>query len=268
MRISVIIPTYKPKDYIGECLNSLTNQTFPKTDFEVIIVLNGCDEPWQSEIEDYISINMPDMNVKFLQTNVGGVSNARNIAIDAATGEYVTFIDDDDYVSHGYLEHLFNKADNDTVVLSNTIAFDDYSKRVISDYPLSDVYKRCSTTDNVCLSSIARKYFAGPCMKLIPMKCIQARRFDVRFKNGEDSLFMFLISDNIKSIRFSNDEAIYYRRYRESSAITRKGSMKDRMINSAMLIKEYCTIALKHRVNVLFFITRILGAIKSVFLTY
>lgn len=268
MKISVIIPTYKPKEYLWECLNSLISQTFPKTDFEVILVLNGCAEPWQSKIEDYISINMSDMIIKFLQTDVGGVSNARNIALDAATGEYVIFIDDDDYVSSGYLEHLINKADHNTVVLSNTIAFDDYSKAVIPDFPLSFVYKRCSNIENVRLSSIARKFFSGPCMKLIPMTFIQTRRFDVRFKNGEDSLFMFLISDNIKSIRFSSEEAIYYRRYRESSAITCKGPIKDRFINSLKLIREYCLIALKYRVDFLFFITRVLAAIKSIFITY
>ena len=268
MKISVIIPTYKPKEYIWECLNSLVQQTFSKTDFEVIIVLNGCGEPWRSDITRYISASMLDMNVRLIHTDVGGVSNARNLALDVAIGQYVTFIDDDDYVSPRYLEYLINQADQDTVVLSNTIAFDDFSKTVQKDYQLSNVYKSCSKKENVGISSRARKYFSGPCMKLIPMNLIQGRRFDVRFANGEDSLFMFLISDNIKSIRFSNEEAIYYRRYRESSAITSKGSIKDRFINSSKLIKEYCVIALKYRVNVLFFITRVLGAIKSLFFTY
>ena len=268
MKISVIIPTYKPKGYLWECLNSLIQQTFPKADFEVILVLNGCDEPWHSEIDNYINEFMLDMNVKLIHTDVGGVSNARNLALEAATGQYVTFIDDDDFVSLGYLEHLFDKADPDTVVLSNTIAFDDSTQTVLHEYPLSTVYNSCSKVKKVGISSKVRKYFSGPCMKLIPMKFIQGRRFDLRFTNGEDSLFMFLISDSIKTIRFSDEEAIYYRRYREASAITCKGSMKDRFINSFKLIKEYCIIALKYKVNVLFFITRVLGAIKSIFFTY
>lgn len=268
MKISVIVPTYKPKDYLWECLNSLIQQTFSKADFEVILVLNGCSEPWLSEIDNYINEFMLYMNVKLIHTDVGGVSNARNLALETATGQYVTFIDDDDFVSPGYLEHLFDKTDPDTVVLSNTIAFDDSTQTVLQEYPLSTVYNSCSKIKKVGISSKVRKYFSGPCMKLIPMKFIEGRRFDVRFTNGEDSLFMFLISENIKSIRFSNEEAIYYRRYRASSAITCKGTIKDRLINSSKLIKEYCVIALKHRVDLLFFITRVLAAIKSIFLTY
>lgn len=269
MKISVIIPSYKPGDYIWDCLNSLILQTLSKSDFEVIIVLNGCNEPWKSEIESFISLNMSDMNVKFIQTDVGGVSNARNIALDEAIGDFVTFIDDDDFVSSLYLESMINmtKQDVDVVVLSNTVAFDDLSKEIF-EYQLSDVYKKFLNKTNLQISSSVRKYFSGPCMKLLPMSCIQGRRYDVRFRNGEDSLFMFLISDKIKSIVFANENAIYYRRYRESSAITTKGLLINRLVNSSKLIKEYFIIAFKYRVNFLFFITRILGTVKSIFITY
>ena len=55
MLISVIIPTYRPKDYLWECLDSIVNQTFPKDKFELLVVLNGCSEPWKSQIDKYIS---------------------------------------------------------------------------------------------------------------------------------------------------------------------------------------------------------------------
>lgn len=106
MKISVIIPTYKPQDYLWECLDSLVAQTFPKEDFEVILVLNGCHEPWNSTIREYIDTRMQGMNVNYMHTNQGGVSNARNIALDKVKGEYITFIDDDDLISPTYLEVL------------------------------------------------------------------------------------------------------------------------------------------------------------------
>ena len=71
MKISVIIPTYKPQDYLWECLKSLVAQTFPKEDFEVILVLNGCCEPWKSNIQQYIDDRMQGMNVKYIQTDEG-----------------------------------------------------------------------------------------------------------------------------------------------------------------------------------------------------
>ena len=123
MKISIIIPTYKPQSYLWECLNSIKSQTFPKEDFEVVLVLNGCCEPYKSEIEKYLADNMADMNVNFIQTNQPGVSNARNIGLDAAMGEYITFIDDDDYVSQVYLEELYGKAAKSVVSASNTVAY-------------------------------------------------------------------------------------------------------------------------------------------------
>ena len=57
MKISVIIPTYKPKAYLWECLNSLCNQSFHFEDYEIIIVLNGCKEPYDSQINEFIHLH-------------------------------------------------------------------------------------------------------------------------------------------------------------------------------------------------------------------
>ena len=78
IHISVIIPTYKPQAYLWECLDSMVAQTFPKEEFEVILVLNGCSEPWRSEIEDYIARKMQGMHIQFLHTEQGGVSNVKD----------------------------------------------------------------------------------------------------------------------------------------------------------------------------------------------
>ena len=53
MKISVIIPTYKPQVYLWECLDTVYAQTFSKKEFEVILVLNGCNEPYNSQIQEY-----------------------------------------------------------------------------------------------------------------------------------------------------------------------------------------------------------------------
>ena len=105
MKISVIVPTYKPQAYLWECLDSIYNQTFPKTDYELILVLNGCCEPYNTRIKEWFSKHS-DLQVQYFQTDEGGVSNARNIALDNAKGDYVTFIDDDDLISPEYLKEL------------------------------------------------------------------------------------------------------------------------------------------------------------------
>ncbi len=266
MKISVIIPTYKPKEYIWECLHSLCMQTFPKCDFEIIIVLNGCNEPWKSEIGSYIKFDMTGLNVRFIQTDTGGVSNARNIALDYAKGEYVTFIDDDDYVSSKYLELLYEKADANSIVLSRPFAFNDGDPTQSVPYPMMDIYDEMHDKTNICISSKVRKYFSGPWMKLIPMNFIQERRYDVRFKNGEDSLFMFLISDRIKDIKFAERDSVYYRRYRIGSAVTSKRSKCEIIRNGLLQICVYSKYFFMRpfAYNVGFFFTRIIATFKQI----
>ena len=266
MKISVIVPTYRPQGYLWECLDSVYNQTFAKSDYELVLVLNGCDEPFHSQIEDWLD-NHSDLQVQFFQTDEGGVSNARNIALDNARGEYITFIDDDDLISPSYLHELYDNAAPDTVSLCYPYAFNDGEVEKQLPYGITDAY--CYYMDHRCtsLSSKVRKYFSGPCMKLIPMSFIQGRRFDVRFRNGEDSLFMFLISDKIKKVSFTSKNAIYYRRYRLNSATTNKRNRISVVVNEVRLVKMYLLIYFKApcRYNLNFFLTRVLAAAKSVF---
>lgn len=261
MYISVIVPTYKPGEYIWECLDSLERQTLSKAHFEVIIVLNGCNEPYYTQLKDYISRSQVQYN--FIHIEEGGVSNARNIALDTAKGEYITFIDDDDFVSPSYLEELYENSSCDTMALCYPYAFNDgdmtqrpyritaqYEKRV--QYGVQAYWKN-------------RKFFSGPCMKLIRKKYIKDRRFDCRFKNGEDCLFMFLISDEFKWTKFTSRDAIYYRRVRNNSANFRKRTLCDKIGNSIKLMLAYIKIYIfnLNKYNFCFFSTRVLGAIKT-----
>ena len=263
--ISVIIPTYRPQAYIWECLLSLATQTLPKNLYEIIIVLNGCNEPFHSQIQQYIIDYLSAHQVQLIQTDTGGVSNARNIGLNVAKGEYISFIDDDDYVSPGYLEDLYTLADENTIVLAYPYAFNDGEPNIQLPYRITDAYDYCIKHNYKTIDTIARKFFSGPCMKLIPVSFIQDRRFDTRFKNGEDSLFMFLISNKFKVLRFTTNQAIYYRRYRIGSANFSTNRLQ-RLINSTRLSLEYTRIYFSNikQYNFNFYITRILGSIRSI----
>lgn len=266
MRISVIIPTYKPQAYLWECLDSMVAQTFPKEEFEVILVLNGCTEPYMSDIEQYIDLKMGSMNVQFIHTEQRGVSNARNIGLDAAKGEYIAFIDDDDYVSPAYLKELYKAASPDTISLCYPYAFNDGKPEIQLAYEKSKVFDKYCNRRSLQLASKVRKFFSGPCMKLIPMSSIQKRRFDVRFRNGEDAIFMFLISDRVTNVVFANRKAIYYRRFRQHSAFLSQKSLGYRVYNNLRMIGAFSYIFVKKPLvyNCAFFMTRILAALKSI----
>lgn len=263
-KISVIIPTYKPQTYLWECLDSIKKQSLNKSLFEVVLVLNGCCEPWKSEIEKYID-SLQELNVLLLQSDIPGVSNARNLGLDAASGEFVAFIDDDDYVSPYYLEELYNLTDENTMALSFEQAFEDGNDIYFNYYITSDYLKYAKR--GVIPFYLPKRLFSGPVYKLISKRIIGDRRFDLSFKNGEDSLFMFLISDRFKNVVFTSKKAVYYRRIRQNSATTSNSRRIDRTWNLLRLMFQYFKIYFMNPrlYNFRFFVSRILGCLKSVF---
>ncbi len=264
MKISVIVPTYKPQDYLWECLNSLMNQTLSKQEYEVVLVLNGCTEPWKSQIAEYIKEHLQGMNINFIHTEIGGVSNARNVAIDFAKGEYITFLDDDDYFSSITLQRLSDFARPDVVTIFKPLAFYDGSQEFFSYSRTLEYEENCKTVFLPFYK--VRKNFGGPVMKLFPRQIIGDRRYNLDFKNGEDSLFMFLISDRMNMVNFASEDAIYYRRIRKDSAVTSSKSFVNVFFNSMRLSREYSRIFFCgfNRYNFWFYITRLLGSVRAI----
>lgn len=266
MKVSVIIPTYKPGSYIEECIFSLVNQTLPHYKYEIIIILNGCCEPYYSKLKQFTSIYRNHYIIKIIQTELSGVSNARNIGMDVAKGEYICFIDDDDFVSSFYLESLLENASFNTVSVCRPLEFKDGTNNY-QPYSITKVYDKNAEKKNISLYKASR-FFNGPVYKLIHRDIIANRKFDVRFRNGEDSLFMFLISNKIENIKLADSKAIYYRRLREGSATKLQKSIIYRLKNYSFLILIHCKIYVSDikGYNVLFFVRTILGRVKSIFL--
>lgn len=261
MDISVILPTYRPGEYLWECLDSIYNQKFPKASYELIIVLNGCCEPYNSDIKKWIGCHS-DMKVVYIQTDIGGVSNARNVALDLAEGEYITFMDDDDMISPNYLSGLYRLADKKTVTLCYPLCFQDGT----TDYKPYRITTEYRGDDKIYSYVKAKRYFSGPVYKLIHRDIIGKRRYDTNFKNGEDSLFMFLISDSFKNVRFAGIDSVYYRRIRSGSALSNVQNRKYMIINQLNLIKAYTHIYLKNPIkySLYFFLTRVAASLHFI----
>lgn len=266
MDISVIIPTYKPKDYIWECLNSLYNQKIDKNKFEVIIILNGCGEPWNSQLINWMDSH-PKLNVGFYNTAISGVSNARNIGLKFAKGKYITFIDDDDYVSDSYLLDMMNVSEQypTAVVISNSLSFKDGTNEFNQNYPLRKVFYKLKNKKTPINLYSARSMFNGPCMKFIPRCIIGNVQFDIDFPIGEDTLYMYEISKSISSIKMAPETAVYYRRFRENSAITSKRSRKYLIKHQLRFYSKIITIYKNNftQYSLLFTISRFVAPIKS-----
>lgn len=261
--ISVIIPTYKPKDYIWKCLDSLVHQTLSHQQYEVIIILNGEKEPYNSQLLQYIHENQITTIFQFIYLEEGNVSNARNVGIDISNGQYITFIDDDDYVSESYLEALLKVATPSVVSLSNLIAFSDKTGDFVP-HSHTDCFNQLHNKTDLKYYHV-RKYFSGPVAKLVHRDIIGKTRFDKRFSIAEDCLFFFTISNQMSKVLFTTSDAIYYRRFREDSISLSRRSLKIRVSNLCKLCFQYCKIYCQGfpTYNFSFFVTRILGAIHA-----
>lgn len=258
MKISVVIPSYKPKSYIFDCLTSFKNQTLEQKDFEIILVLNGCDEPYHKILHEFILKNAMD-NVVLVQIDLSGVSLARNLAIDIAKGEYIAFVDDDDYVSRTYLKELYDSATQGITPICKVVAFEDNSGTVVENYKLTELFESVKAYDTVPIMK-ARTYLSIPVAKIIDRNIIGKRRFNQKLKNGEDSLLMLELTDLIKELKPSKGSAIYYRRLREGSATRTRRSFKDQFICAFILLGGYLKCLLQPwRYNPLFVMTRILA---------
>ena len=258
--ISIIIPTYKPQDYLWQCLDSFAAQTLDKRLWEVIVVLNGESGEWLKQLNDYQQSHN-GINMQVIHTRTAGVSHARNIGLDAAKGEYIGFVDDDDYVSPTYLEALAALATPETVAASYTVAFDDTHDYI--PYYIEKAYHQYTPKGTMPFYA-ARTYFSGPCMKLIHRDIIGDRRFDTSFTLGEDSLFMFLISNRMQQVRFTGKEAVYYRRIRPGSASQAK-SRTQVIQNCLRIMLQYTRIYLHGKgYHLSFYLTRMMGAIHTI----
>lgn len=105
MKISVIMPIYNAEQYLPRCIDSLLNQTM--TDFELLCIDDGSTDSSSLIVKRYMQY---DDRIKLFSQENKGVSAARNYGIDYASGEYIAFVDADDWVEPDYLEWLYNAA--------------------------------------------------------------------------------------------------------------------------------------------------------------
>src|SRR5699024_2878905 len=117
VKFSIIVPSYNSEKYIGELLNTLKNQKYDKKDYEVILVDDCSTDNTLKIVEPYK--NKMNLIVKKLDTNSGGAGKPRNTALQIAQGEYVFFVDSDDYIHKDTLKDVsaFVDKNNADVVL-------------------------------------------------------------------------------------------------------------------------------------------------------
>ena len=132
--ISVIVPCYNVEEYLPKCIESILNQTY--RNLEILLVDDGSPDNCGRICDEYAA---KDSRIRIIHKKNGGLSDARNAALDVMTGEYVTFIDSDDYVSDDYVEYLYKIIKESGVKLSVSsyqTFVDDSSAEICTNNPL------------------------------------------------------------------------------------------------------------------------------------
>ncbi len=139
IKVSVIVPVYNVEMYIAKCLDSLVNQTLK--DIEIIVVNDGSPDNSEEIIK---KVQEKYKNIIYLKKENGGLSSARNYGLNFSTGEYISFVDSDDYVSKNMLLEMYNKAkeDNLDILVAGALEINDKTTRVLKPtYNLSSDYR-------------------------------------------------------------------------------------------------------------------------------
>lgn len=133
IKVSVIVPVYNVEKFIDKCLNSIVNQTLKE--IEIIVVNDGSPDNSQKIIDKYVK-KYPEKVQSFIKEN-GGQGSARNLGIEKAKGEYISFVDSDDFVEKDMYKKLYNKAKEnnyDIVVCGNYNVSEDYQNKNIDAF--------------------------------------------------------------------------------------------------------------------------------------
>ncbi|WP_313359709.1 glycosyltransferase [Empedobacter sp.] len=132
-KISVIVPVYNTEKYLSKCLDSILNQTLKE--IEVIVVNDGSKDDSQEIIDEFVS---KDSRLVSIQKENGGLSDARNAGIDKAKGEFIAFVDSDDYIDLAMLEKMYELAERDEseIVLCDLVKVNENGKE-FRDLPQS-----------------------------------------------------------------------------------------------------------------------------------
>lgn len=216
MKVTVIVPVYNVEDYLEACLNSLVNQTLK--DIEIIVVNDGSPDNSQEIIDKFVK-EYPGL-VKAISKENGGQASARNVAMDIAQGEYINFVDSDDWVSLDMYETMYQIAidnDADIVICDTTDHYKDHH---------SVCHKPSEFTNKL-------RQTPSPCNKMFKRSFIG----DLRFPEGkmwyEDFTFVVQLLMQTDKIARCHKE-FYHCNCRDVSTMSNNNAPKNLDIISAL----------------------------------
>ncbi len=217
--ISVIVPIYNVEQYLEKCINSILNQTYQN--LEIILVDDGSPDNCGSICDSYLSL---DQRIRVIHKQNGGLSDARNVGLNMASGDFIAFVDSDDTIMPEMIQKLYQRILTD----QSDMAFCGYKQADQNGIILSE----CFLPDNVLTGFDALKVsyenngvlFTIACNKLYKRSLFQYIRFPIG-KYHEDEFTTYQIIDQCSRISIIR-ETLYIYYLRENSIMQGAYSVK------------------------------------------
>jgi glycosyltransferase involved in cell wall biosynthesis len=221
--ISIIIPAWNAEKYIGRCLESVSAQTYGN--IEIIIINDGSTDKTPGLINNYAQ---KDSRTTIINQENKGLSGTRNAGLDVSRGEYIFFLDADDFITEAAIENLYRFAEENALEMAEGGTVYYYDNGAVSDYSAG-----CDRGVILSGSDEIFSYYLGTYKKVNAWNKLIKRSFllenNIRFIDGlisEDVPWLYLnILPTVKRAGFINDITYYYRQGNADS-ITRGCSIK------------------------------------------
>ncbi len=225
-KISVIVPVYNVEKYLSDCLDSILNQTF--ADIEVICVNDGSTDSSRKILTEY---EQKDKRIKIIDKENGGLSSARNAGMKVATGDFISFVDSDDWIDKTMLEKLYNNITslNTDIAICGVHQYDETNQKYIDDEKYFSLGYFDNSFDNRVFSyEDTTSFIMDVCV--MAWNKLYRRSFlkmcNASFPDGlifEDGPFFFSIYFKTQKVSIVRDLLYYYRINRPGSIVQRGG---------------------------------------------
>lgn len=234
-KISVIIPVYNVKSYLNKCIESVANQTYQN--LEIICVDDGSTDGSSDLIDIWAS---KDSRIKPIHKENGGVSSARNAGLKIATGDYITFVDGDDYLETSAYQSIMECNDNNADIIIFGFKTDFYSKKIKFLKSKTTKCIQCFVSKKDIFDKDLYKHMHNSiCNKLFKRFVVQECAFDENMKLAEDLYFCLDAYKYANTFQFVDANPYHYifvdtaKKYMDNSAeksIQRNIDLSNRMI--------------------------------------
>lgn len=246
--ISVIVPIYNVEAYLNRCVESIVNQTYQN--LEIILVDDGSLDNCPRMCDGWAS---KDNRIKVIHKGNGGLSDARNAGLKIATGEYISFIDSDDYIASDFFATLLavmEKENSDIVECSVIKFYEDGKFEKYSD----DLAVTTSQTESALSGLIAENPFHQHVWnKLYKVDCLKGILFPVG-KLNEDEFWTYQVFGRAQMVSKINKTMYYYFQRSDSImgenySIRRLDALEGKANRQRYIEKEYPTLALQAKTD-------------------